>query len=123
MKLVNPNYLGIERNYKFSSVVIDCKKFKDKYTNAEYATSGCFGCEYMTFGWRHGECAKSYVVRKIYIRMTDDGKLHEGCKAFVSRYRKYAEHGCAACDSSYKSMGRIKCRFGYNVSEETIRIG
>ena len=125
MKLVNPNYLGIEIKYKFTTIVLKCKDFEDNYTESDYKRNGCYGCEHLTFDWNGASCDKDYEVIKLYFRMCDDGTIASGCSVFNTDYGfgKYITVGCAKCTSSYKSMGTIKCRNKYPISEETIRVG
>jgi len=128
MRLVNPNVINIERNYRFFTIVTDCAEFKDDYTEGVVEKTGCFGCENLSDGDYGVNCTlDGHIVKFAYIRKDDENNIMGNCKVFSSnntyRLGEYLQKGCKGCARRYRGSGRDKCKNKFNVSEEVYRIG
>jgi hypothetical protein len=125
MKLVNPSVLGIERLFRYSELITDCKDFKDKYTNSDPEYNGCYGCEYLD---ERGyiECSKKHKIKFGFIRKDENNKFVKSCLDYLDKgyYRtgSYVENGCGSCQN-LASITTGKCSVKNKIRQEVYRVG
>ena len=123
MKLVNPDYLGFEIDYAFIGIELKCKQFKDPYSSRMYAATGCYACKNLSIEGHTGmKCEKNNAITHIPIRKDDANMIIDNCPGYSSRHDRYGRSGCSSCKNRYWGNNRPKCRLGYEVREEIIRM-
>lgn len=126
MKLVNPRLLNIQRDFRFSELIMDCSDFLDKYTNSDQKKNGCYGCEHLSTEYRQIQCDKKHRVIFGLIRKTEDNEFESYCHDFEKKRwdhdSGYVRSGCNKC-AKLRSRRTGICESKHKIQEEVYRIG
>lgn len=117
--------LGFSREYEFLGISLSCEDHRDLYSESDYETNGCFGCERLTFTSSiRLSCTKGHTVKRLHLRKDENNKITEVCtNRTYGSWGSKSSLNCNDCLRHYESMGTVKCRLKYNVKEEIVRVG